>query len=265
MKDKNNRLVTRSYYPLDPVSIPNNHLPHISSYLCSISKEITKGNYMNLTAISQEKVNAAFGFKAARTGSHFFTNVLTNAIKQTKRPVSTLWEPFCSSACNSTSKSKSYFEESLHKLLTERCVLENKCYDKQSCGKCHPERGCHVPFEHSKYGKLVSITAANPRFFNPAIDWNNVFHGIRGIKLFLIRRTNLVLMSYSKYHHGGIKINNKTLIQKKGKMFSMKDLLAIVQNYALGNQVSKLFQFYDVFISSRFFGCSFYLLMSIRL
>jgi len=236
MKKKTNRLVTRSSYPLDPVSIPNNYLPHISSYLCSISKEMAKGDYMNLTSTSQEKVNAAFGFKAARTGSTFFTNVLTKTIKQTKRPASMLWEPFCSSACNATSKSESYFEKSLHKLLTEKCVLENKCYDKQSCSMCHPERGCHAPIKHNKYGKHVSITAANPRFFNPAIDWNKVFYRIQGVKLFLIRRTNLVLMSYSKYHHKGIAIDNNTLQAKKGKMFSMKYLLADVEHYSLGNQ-----------------------------
>jgi hypothetical protein len=185
---------------------------------------------MNLIATAaQEEVEAVFGFKAARTGSTFFTDVLTKTVKQTRRPTSMFWEPYCHPRCKGQNKKASDQEEIFHKLLTQKC----------RGNKCEPGNLCK-DFEPSQYGKPIAITAANPRYFNAGVDWNRVFNNLQGIKIFSIRRTNLVLMSYSKYHQGdGCRIS-KTWLEQTGK-FSLDHLLACGEHYSLGNQVRTVY------------------------
>jgi len=102
------QLQIKSYFPLEPVLLPSIGNPHVTTTLCHRQR-------INNTSISipASPVGAVFAFKAARTGSTFFTTVLTRFMELTNRPTSMYWEPFCSAKCHDGNFTAEYQEKNL--------------------------------------------------------------------------------------------------------------------------------------------------------
>jgi len=188
---KRKKLIIKSYFPLPPVSVPSDSVPHLSSVLCG---EETRGG----AHITNSPLKSIFAFKAARTGSTFFTNVIISTILQTQHPASAYWEPYAAAVCKGPQVQTERHEDVLRALLTKICSTPGEF------SKCEPNKSCEV----AENNDTVFITATNPHFLNPVLNWNRVLDP--DTRLFSLRRTNLVLMRYSKFHHGGCAVNKAT-------------------------------------------------------
>lgn len=147
------------------VTIPNSRLPHVSSVLCSAKAKGSHASDKWFFVNTTESTKAVFCFKAARVGSTFFTNVITDTMKRTKRPTSMFWEPLAGSCAQSRRYQQ---EDALNTLLTQNCQGRNKC---------QPDKNCS-PMNANTYGPPVFITAANPRFFSLDIPWPRGFRRV---------------------------------------------------------------------------------------
>ena len=98
----------------------------------------------------------------------------------------------------------------------------------------------------------------NPRFLNQTIDWADALGGMGDtLRIFSLRRTNLILMAYSKFHHGGCKVGKDFQNSRyaggiqdqqeqsqeqeqrggaKKEQFSFAKMLKCVHHYAIGDQ-----------------------------
>ena len=181
-------------------------VPHVSQVICneeSTNADTTSNseNYNSPTSIQsnnlrfQEKQGIIL-LKSARTGSTFFTDTLTTIMRKTDHPVSQFWKPFSSGRCMGKDKIPAADQErSLNILLKKNCNLGHD--------KCHPTTNCKPTFPKRTTGEAINIFAANPRFFDADLDWSTVIEDVKNVNVFSLRRTNLVLMAYSKFHHGG--------------------------------------------------------------
>jgi len=167
-------------------STRNISMPHATFILCNNDsiKMIEK----------QEVAKSGFVFKAARTGSTFLEEVLRNSFKY----ASTVWEPFAHGNCSLESMKAEFQEKSLNKFLTHTCNIKAKKLkgDEKRNVKCNAEYNC------TSVKPSLALVFANPYFFNSDIRWSHIFQKTSSPRLFLLRRTNLVLMGYSKFHHG---------------------------------------------------------------
>lgn len=196
----------KSYQPLSPVDFPSKSIPHASFSLCKMK------NAGNLSR-RNPTIDSVFVFKAARTGSTFFSSVLKNNLKD----ATVLWEPFGTKRCFGESLEADYQEKGMYNYLTHGCNLKDKCI----IDYCHGNK------------PNLPIIAANSRFFNDQLHWDKVFENSMNGRIVLLRRTNLVLMSYSKHHHGSCRINGLVYDSHK---FTLNNLLLCVEHYALGDQ-----------------------------
>lgn len=217
-----NRLSIKSYFPLDTVTIPSDVVPHVSSVLCSSINGDT-----NRRDARHWKVNAPlksiFAFKAARTGSTLFTEVITNTIKHMGLPASMFWEPYAKSTCQGPIVPTVQQENALRALLTEECIIGPEPAEH----KCFPDKICNA----TENDDTVFVTATNPRFLNPELHWQSILDP--ETRIFSLRRTNLVLMSYSKYRHGGCTVDDRENVPGP---FTLEVLLRCVEHFALGDQ-----------------------------
>ena len=223
-----NPLNVSTYFWKGSVTLPNSRIPHVSSALCSATGEGSHASEEWFFVNSTEPTRAIFAFKAARVGSTFFTQVIENTMRGTKRPTTKSWEPFAG-GCDS---SPTYEEDALNTVLTHNCRKNPKCFPNRKCSN----------MSANEYGPPVHIVAANPRFFSlGAINWYRVFQGVPEPRIFSLRRTNLMLMGYSKFHHGGCAVDtaSASLFRQGGLQpgnFTFDTMLMCVEHYALGDQ-----------------------------
>jgi len=204
-------------YGLDAVFVPSKALPHPTSVFCNCNATMSPPK-------SRPAAGAVFVFKAARTGSTFFTSVLTRLVKETKRPISNYWEPFCRPRCRNE---VSYQERSLHTLMSKSCKWGDVCQPDHTCSLLPP----------NEHGEPIFMAQANARFFHANVDWTHIFKDISHPRIIILRRTNLVQMAYSKFHHGGCSVvAGKKKKRGKFSKFDFTSLLDCAEHYALGDQ-----------------------------
>jgi len=210
-------LSVKSYYPAKPIEVSSQLIPHASISLCNNKK----GRIMSI--LKKDRVaDACFVFKAARTGSTSLESVIDHTLKHSWCN----WEPFCSYRCDKEYSQPQLQEKTLNHLFLDKCEWKH-----------HGNNKC-IPNDYCKNEKSeLTITLANTRFFNENIDWNVVFQDTNYPRVIVLRRTNLIQMSFSKYLHGGCQIDEDTI--HKGIMsddFTLDVLLRCVEHYALGDQ-----------------------------
>ena len=244
-----------------------------------------------------------FGFKSARSGSTYFTHTLTKLIQQQQQQLqlqpaqrlmnnlsqqhshhhhptsapydnyqtSFVWEPYCRTRCKSPTMKVKQQQYVLNQLMTQNCQPSqpskyNHCKPNQYCqpwGLWNHSNNNNNNTVTGNRRTVTMISAANPRYFSPALNWNKVLlprnntegsdsHVNVQVKLFIIRRTNLVLMAYSKFHHptkcniGPTNLNATTTTTTEDEddnhneedqtMFTIDWLLKCGEHYSFGNQ-----------------------------
>ena len=249
----------------DPIGWPE-HIPHVSSLICNRMQGGSSTDKMKREIITSSgtPVRSIFSFKSARSGSTFFTSVVTDVLKNAGRPTKKYWEPsFCSSLHKhsyGTYREASYQAESLRKMLTSNCTIDADF-------GCRPAGICQEEEEKEENAKSLAergrepayIVALNPRFLNQSIDWVEALGGMGDtLRIFSLRRTNLILMAYSKFHHGGCKVGkqfqrnwyeskggngamlDEEELQENGmggkRQFSFATMLKCIHHYAIGDQ-----------------------------
>lgn len=247
MRQEKNQMNVSSYTDgkkVEEFQFPSVGTPHATVAICENNKKKNnKKKHPNGDGADNSLVTKVIAFKAARTGSTFFTDVLVKTLKSTGRNAYDWWEPFSARTCDGTSMDPKKQQYHLRTILSERCEwtpgLKCRPASPQTCKKAN---GGEQP--------PVFVVGANPRFFNVegGLDWNDILNPqsskvqtatdaetITGVaKTFYLRRTNLVLMAYSKFHHGGCSTWSKKILDK-GE-FTWEKLLMCVQHYALGDQ-----------------------------
>ena len=175
-------------------------------------------------------VHAVVIFKSARCGSTFFDEITNRLVQAAKLHTAHHWEPFSAVGC----ANQQNVVEAAFAFLLSRCH-----YSYKSTSKCTPipsptdQLQC---FNRSSRLVDVSITALNPRFSWEA-RWSKLAPELlppASSVIINLRRTNLVTMAYSKFHHGGCGKNatqNATQVD-----FSLHVLLQCVWHYAVGDQ-----------------------------
>jgi len=262
----NYQLKVDTYPPLEPVFVPNSGFQHLSSRLCDrirrrgrkhqqrelsfwekrvpfqkkkLDKMIT-GRHSTIEKLALSIVI----FKAARTGSTFFTRVITNTLTvSTGRPNSLFLEPYCRAICHGPSRNSHHQENALRALLTNQCERNGKWTE------CRPQKNCHK-LEPNEMGPPIFITDINPRFLNfMSMNFSRIFQGLTNLRMFLLRRTNFILAGYSKWHHGGchtttayyaslmVKTTKRNkIVTPQNDNFTTQMLLKCIENYGLGEQ-----------------------------
>ena len=122
---------------------------HVTRRLCteSLKKVAARARQNN----SNEAASLILTFKVARSGSTFFTNVITNAIKTTERKSRLHWEPFCAAKCYHAMTTEEE-EAELGFLVTGDCRgNEEVC---KSIRKCCSVPSCKV---RERFPSLVSL------------------------------------------------------------------------------------------------------------
>lgn len=248
----------------EPIGWPK-HIPHVSSLICNRMQggSSTEKMQQEITTASDTPVRSIFSFKSARSGSTFFTSVVTDVLETAGRPTKKYWEPsFCSSLHKHTYgiyREASYQAESLRKMLTSNCTIDPD-FGCRPAGICQEEEETTIlPAERGR--EAAYIVALNPRFLNQSIDWVEALGGMGDtLRIFSLRRTNLILMAYSKFHHGGCKVGNqfqRNWYDRKGgngaildvdelqehtssmggkRQFSFATMLKCIHHYAIGDQ-----------------------------
>ena len=250
----------------EPIGWPK-QIPHASSLICDrirggnrdkVQRETTTATLVAPTSNSGS-VRSIFSFKSARSGSTFFTSVVTDVLKSAGRPTKKYWEPsFCSNLHKHSFgiyREASYQAQSLRKMLTRNCTIDPN-FGCRPAGICQEEE--EAPPSPAKGGREPAyIVAMNPRFLNQTIDWADALGGMGDtLRIFSLRRTNLILMAYSKFHHGGCKVGKDFQSsryaggiqdqqeqeqeqrggEKKQQQFSFAKMLKCVHHYAIGDQ-----------------------------
>jgi len=240
----------QSYPGLEPVHLSSNDgeiedsVPHLSTLLCEQQQQQQRQqstrflNPMemissNTTASAQHSLKRVFAFKAARTGSTFFTTTLTETIQyDLQRPAVYFWEPYANQKCRATPEAQ---ESELHQILNNaQCVpypMTEKCFPGRYCSK---ENDNESPKGTRKEDPTVRIAATNPRFLHTQLNWRGILHTDGSSRVVSLRRTNQVLMAYSKFHHGGCATRESP--KSHSEVFDLEMLLQCVQHYTLWEQ-----------------------------
>ena len=194
----------------DPIGWPK-HIPHVSSLMCNRMNDVKihqRDREITTAATAPDTVHSIISFKSARSGSTFFTSVVVGVLQRAGRPTKKYWEPsFCSNLHKhgyGIYREAPYQAASLRKMLTSKCTIDPD-FGCQPAGVCRKDQAPLLPAERG--GEPAYIVALNPRFLNQSIDWAEVLGGMGDtLRVFSLRRTNLILMAYSKFHHGGCKV-----------------------------------------------------------
>ena len=247
----------------EPIGLPK-HIPHVSSLICNRMQGGSSTDKMQeeTTTATDTPVRSIFSFKSARSGSTFFTSVVTDVLKSAGRPTKKYWEPsFCSSLHKHTYgiyREASYQAESLRKMLTSNCTIDPE-FGCRPAGLCQEEQEETTKLRAERGREPAYIVALNPRFLNQSIDWVEALGGMGDtLRIFSLRRTNLILMAYSKFHHGGCKVGKqfqRNWYESKGgngamldedelqehrtggkRKFSFATMLKCIHHYAIGDQ-----------------------------
>lgn len=217
------------------------NVDHVTKKLCRRSQFPDNGVERQKTNNNNIDTSVILTFKVARSGSTFFTKVMMEALKTMKREANLYWEPYCDKNCYNR-KSSDLIESELSTILSSNCA--DITQDDELCaihghvtkGKCCPVRKCSSRNFHRN---AMSVVSLNPRF-SDTVRWDKIltpsFPPTFTTRVFNLRRTNLVKMAYSMYHHGGCPVKNGSLnVNQKcmpnGEIFSFGCLLQCVQHY----------------------------------
>lgn len=141
-------------------------------------------------------------------------------------------------------------------MLTSNCTTAPG-FGCRPAGICQDEETTQSRVERGR--EPAYIVALNPRFLNQSIDWVEATGGMGDtLRIFSLRRTNLILMAYSKFHHGGCKVGKqfqRYWYESKGssgavldeeelqehrtggkRQFSFATMLKCIHHYAIGDQ-----------------------------
>lgn len=202
--------ISKAMPRIETKSTRNLSFPHATFILCN--------NDSNKKREKQEVAESGFVFKAARTGSTFLEEVLKNSLKD----ASIVWEPFAFQNCSLESMKAEFQEKKLNKFLTHTCNLgkvKHMSNEKRLDMKCNGEYNC------TSVKPSLAMVFANPYFFNSDIRWSQIFQNASSPRLFILRRTNLVLMGYSKFHHGNGCTRTRNSANKAKRNFTTDNLL----------------------------------------
>jgi hypothetical protein len=183
-----------------------------------------------------DQVHTVIIFKAARSGSTFFSDFATELGNQAKLKVATHFEPFCLKSCLETSRD---VQEAAFASLLSRCDYKI-CSPRKWQSPCLPNQATKCdPTPHRLCGQdevNMSITAFNGRF-SFGVRWPKLAPRLlpkASAIIINLRRTNLIAMAYSKHQHSGCDTTgqNTTL----GLLFGLSMLLQCSWSYAVGDQ-----------------------------
>ena len=233
------------------------NVDHVTKMLCGRSSRSSNYNEnikYNQQNVSKNETSIVLTFKVARSGSTFFTDVILRALQAMRRPAYLNWEPYCRKGCYHL-KTHQLMEAELSTILSSDCtnITEDQspplCNTTDTHNRCCPVPKCHKNFNHS----AISVLSLNPRFLD-SVRWDKIlspsFPRTSSARVFNLRRTNLVEMAYSKYHHDGCPAihdgnrSNDCLPEKKGNLttpFSFDCLLQCVQHY--GEYIEVIFRY----------------------
>ena len=220
------------------------NVDHVTKILCRRlsrpSNNNGKNNY-NQHVVMKNETTIVLTFKVARSGSTFFSDVIHRALKAMKRTAYLNWEPYCREGCYHL-KTHEIMESELSTILSSNCTNTTEEQQDPMCSitdthkRCCPVPKCYKKFNHS----AISVLSLNPRF-SDTVRWDKIlspsFSRTSSARVFNLRRTNLVEMAYSKYHHGGCPVShgfNDCIPEEKGNLttpFSFDCLLQCVQHY----------------------------------
>ena len=264
----NSTMMPHHLYPacLVAEALTNNEPPLFNSYHCEINVSSTQHVTALLCNMHRQQQHqqvaerqqptptkhtkgggvVVLTFKVARTGSTFFTDVITQAIKSTNQMATQIWEPFSNRKCYHRLPGE-VEEEYFKSMVTGFCKSsypvtidtkrqwKNKPWRwKNQTSKCYPTHSCR-PFDTEK--KEFSVVSQNPRFSDRA-RWGKLLADVPPaveVIVFNLRRTNLVKQAYSKYHHGLCPVLNEAIGCHKNE-FTFECLIACAANYGLGEQ-----------------------------
>jgi len=223
------------------------NVDHVTKSLCRLSSQ---SNEYNQHVIHNDTL-VILTFKAARSGSTFFSTVLVKALQAMKTSLNKTaylnWEPYCRVGCYQL-KSPALMESELSTILSSNCTNMTENPDPPLCNtpnthkKCCPIPKCHA--NHSR--SAISLLSLNPRF-SDSVRWDKIlspsFPRTSSARVFNLRRTNLVKLAYSKYHHDGCHAINDGNLTNDCKpednsktSFSFDCLLQCIQHYGIGDQ-----------------------------
>eukprot|EP00985_Skeletonema_marinoi_P024388 scaffold16932_cov145-Skeletonema_marinoi.AAC.7 len=124
-------------------------------------------------------------FKAARSGSTFFSTVLVKALQAMKTSLNKTaylnWEPYCRVGCYQL-KSPALMESELSTILSSNCTNMTENPDPPLCNtpnthkKCCPIPNCHA--NHSR--SAISVLSLNPRFRTACVGTRFYLHPSHG-------------------------------------------------------------------------------------
>ena len=251
-----NLYVESEHYSSYQLGLNWSNVDHVAKKLCLRWKS-PKESAENQTTIHDSPTpisndaSLILTFKVARSGSTFFTDVIIKALSTMKRAANLHWEPYCRAGCYNR-KSPIEMENELSIISSSNCSTNT--IDPPSCSipgthkKCCPVKKCHSPEFHPN---AISVVSLNPRF-SDSVRWDKIlspsFPRTSSAKVFNLRRTNLVNLAYSKYHHDGCPVINEGLngdecIPEKtnSTSFSFNCLLQCVQHYGEFFVVHSLF------------------------
>ena len=127
-------------------------------------------------------------------------------------------------------------ESELSAILSSKCraITNDAPLCARTHKKCCPVKKCSPKFHRD----AISVVSLNPRF-SDSVRWEKIlspFPQTSSVSVFNLRRTNLIKLAYSKYHHGGCPVMNEGLdgdecFPKSSTFFSFDCLLQCVQHY----------------------------------
>mmetsp|Transcript_15184 Transcript_15184/g.24950 ORF Transcript_15184/g.24950 Transcript_15184/m.24950 type:complete len:437 (+) Transcript_15184:128-1438(+) len=216
------------------------NVDHVTKMLC---RRLSQSSNYNGNIIKNE-TSIVLIFKVARSGSTFFSDVILRALQAMNRPAYLNFEPYCREGCYHL-KTHQLMEAELSTILSSNCTNTTEdpplCNTTDTHKKCCPVPKCHKKFNHS----AIPVLSLNPRFLDN-VRWDKIlspsFQRTSSAKVFNLRRTNLVEMAYSKFHHDGCPVIhgfNDCIPEEKGNLttpFSFDCLLQCVQHYGIGDQ-----------------------------
>ncbi len=236
--------VESQHYSSYQLGLQWSNVRHVTKSLCrrSLSRSYDAVVH-NQHRVKNETTSFILTFKVARSGSTFFSDVIKRSLQAINRTAYLNWEPYGRVGCYQR-KSPELMESELSTILSSNCTGTNTTIDPPLCDtpgthrRCCPVPKCWKRFNYN----AISVVSLNPRFLD-TVRWERIlsqsFPRISIGRVFNLRRTNLVKLAYSKYHHDGC-----PAIHKDGKLandckpekdsitpFSFDCLLQCVQHY----------------------------------
>ena len=217
------------------------NVDHVTKSLCRRSSRSCNDDACNncnrVDRMISNETSLILTFKAARSGSTFFTDVLMRSLQAMKRAANLNWEPYCRVGCYQV-KSHILMDSELSAILSYNWIIITGYNTLNPHKKCCPVPKCSTKFNRN----ATSVLSLNPRF-SDSVRWDKIlspsFPRTFSARVLNLRRTNLIKLAYSKYHHGGCpaiidgNLTNDCTPEKKknSTSFSFDCLLHCVQHY----------------------------------